>query len=224
MINIGVTGHRPHRLAVPLPRLAAQVGRLLAGLVKATAAGVGADGAGAGDGACLNIISPLAEGADRIVAGEALRLGQRLTALLPFDRRAYEATFSDPATTPEFRALWQAADERVSLHASPARPEAGYVAVGMVTLARSDLMLAIWDGDAALGRGGTAEILQSAVGWGVPVMWINARRDFKPVLLAGLAPDPASGHAGPTLADAVAGAALLDPGTLRGLVAALARR
>ena len=69
------------------------------------------------------------------------------------------------------------------LKASPARAEAGYVAVGMVTLARADIVLTIWDGKPAQGRGGTPEILQNAIDWGIPVIWIHASNDRKPVLL-----------------------------------------
>jgi hypothetical protein len=177
MIRIGITGHRPHRLIVPEPRLARRVEKVLASLHQA-----------AGPGRRrrdprLDIVSPLAEGCDRIVARAALGLGLRLTVLLPFARRDYEATFADPATIPEFRRLLKAAHARTDLAASPRHREAGYVAVGMATLAMCDIVLTIWDGKPAAGRGGTPEILENAIGWGIPVIWIDAARDRPPVLL-----------------------------------------
>ena len=177
MITIGITGHRPHRLTVSEPRLTRRVRTVLTALIKATGT------AKTSRSPVLDIISPLAEGTDRIVAREVRALGQRLTALLPFARRDYETTFVDATTTAEFRTLWKAADERVVLKGSLKRAEAGYVAVGMVTLARSDLIITIWDGEPAQGRGGTPEILQNAIEWGIPIIWINAREDCKPVLL-----------------------------------------
>lgn len=176
MIAVGITGHRPHRLKVPQAKLARRVRSVLSGLMK-TATSKGATGP------VLDIVSPLAEGCDQIVARETLALGQHLTAVIPFERRAYEATFSNPALIKDFRELWKASHERAKLKASLARPEAGYVAVGMVTLARSDLMLTIWDGKPAEGRGGTPEILQSAIELGLPVIWIHAAVDRKPTLL-----------------------------------------
>ncbi len=177
MIKIGITGHRPNRLKVPEKKLAARVRSVLTGLMKAASSGKSVDVP------MLDIISPLAEGCDRIVARETLALGQRISAVIPFERRDYETTFGDAATTKEFRTLWKAASERTVLKGTLARAEAGYVAVGMVTLARSDLILTIWDGKPAAGRGGTPEILQNAIEWGIPIIWIHATEDRKPVLL-----------------------------------------
>ena len=59
----------------------------------------------------LHLLSPLAEGADRLVAEEALGLGFLLSAPLPFSREEYETDF--PATTAAFRALLDQAGPRV---------------------------------------------------------------------------------------------------------------
>jgi hypothetical protein len=176
MIKIGITGHRPHRLKVPAKKLAGRVRSVLSRLVKAAMA-TGATGP------YLDIVSPLAEGCDRVVAHEALALAQQLSAVIPFERRDYETTFTDAATTRDFRVLWRASHERAVLKGLLTHAEAGYVAVGMVTLARADLVLTIWDGQPAQGRGGTPEILQSAIEWGIPVIWVHATEDRKPVLL-----------------------------------------
>ncbi len=176
MIKIGITGHRPHRLKVSEEKLGQRVAGVLHGMIAASGA--------ASPEPVLDIISPLAEGTDRIVAREALALGQNLTAILPFERRDYEATFSDRTTTKEFRKLWKAANERLTLDGLAKHTEASYVAVGMLTLARADLVLTIWDGEPAQGRGGTPEILRDALEWGLPVIWIHASEDREPVLLS----------------------------------------
>lgn len=177
MISIGVTGHRPHRLKVSERKLSGQVREVLRLLLALEA------GDKAKKSAQLDVISPLAEGCDRIVAKVALDLGQRLTVLLPFSRRDYETTFSDQSHTREFRKLLKQADRRIKLGAKLTNAEAGYIAVGDVTLARADVVLTIWDGQPAQGRGGTPEILQNALDWRIPIIWIDAARDRKPVML-----------------------------------------
>ncbi len=172
MITIGVTGHRPNRLKVSEKKLAARVRSILKALIKAAPR---SDASGTSP---LNIVSPLAEGTDRIVAREALALGQKLTAVTPFATREYEKTFSSPEAAVEFRALWKASAERVNLKGIAKRPEAAYVAVGNVTLTRCDIVLTIWDGKPAAGRGGTPEILQNALEWGIPIVWVNATKDI----------------------------------------------
>jgi len=213
MLRIGVTGHRPHRLVVSERKLARRVSRVLSGLAGAMSS------AGWSGSPLLDINSPLAEGTDQIVAREALAQGQRVTALLPFSRRDYEATFDDKARVAAFRTLLKQASERLQLGGRPKQAEAGYVAVGDVTVARSDLILTIWDGKPAQGRGGTPEILQNAIVWGVPVIWIDAVRDCKPVLL--LAPRGAKRT--PDLSRLARRAKPLDKATYRMLVDAFTR-
>lgn len=184
MISIGVTGHRPNRLKVPQKRLEARVRAVLKTLLK------GAPTAALDGQPQLEIISPLAEGCDRIVAREALALGQRLTALIPFARKDYEKTFSAPDASLEFRSLWKASAQRIDLNGNPQRSSLAYLAVGDVTLARADVILTIWDGNPPAGRGGTPEILQNALDFGVPIIWIHAAKDIEPRMLISSAPGP----------------------------------
>ena len=170
-MRIGVTGHRPNRLKVPETQLRMQVRAVLKRLMK-----IARSDAPAG-AACLEVISPLAEGCDRIVAHEALALGQQLTAVIPFARRDYEKTFSAPDAPAEFRALWNAARRKIDIKGNPKRQRAAYLAVGNVTVARADIILTIWDGKAAAGRGGTPEILQTAIDFGIPIVWIHATKN-----------------------------------------------
>lgn len=120
----------------------------------------------------LRIVSPLADGADRIVAEAALTAGATLQAPLPFSRATYEDDFGD-ASTADFRALLERAERVFELNGDRAEPEAAYEAVGRVVLGHSDILIAVWDGQAARGRGGTGQIVEEALKLGVPVVWVR---------------------------------------------------
>jgi hypothetical protein len=63
------------------------------------------------------------------------------------------------------------------------REAAAYEAVGRVTLDQSDLLLAIWDGDLAQGRGGTAQVVAEAVAQRIPVIHVLPSGEEPPQLL-----------------------------------------
>ena len=212
MIRIGVTGHRPHRLIVPERKLGARVEAVLEGLLRASGRQPRRRGA------TLDVVSPLAEGCDRIVARAALALDQRLTVLLPFPQRDYETTFAEASASAVFRSLLRRAHACTNLGGSLKRANAGYVAVGMATLACSDVVLTIWDGKPAAGRGGTPEILAAAIEWAIPVIWIDAVRDRRPVLLEA----PRRSRSTPSLRSAVRRARPLTERVLRDLAIQLA--
>ncbi|HSC08034.1 MAG TPA: hypothetical protein VLD59_14510, partial [Steroidobacteraceae bacterium] len=50
----------------------------------------------------------------------------------------------------------------------------GYLDCGIETVNGSDVLLALWDGDPARGKGGTAEVVQYATSIGKPVMIVDA--------------------------------------------------
>lgn len=174
MLRIGVTGHRRHRLKLPDGTLIRRILDVIELLQRA----------GKLRSVCqIEMVSALAEGADEIAARAALKAGCRLTALLPFNPEDYETTFSDKAYRRTFRDLMSKADHRVILQGSIRDANAGYVAVGAATLDRSEIVLTIWDGAAAQGRGGTPEILQSALEHRLPIIWIDATEDRPPRLM-----------------------------------------
>src|SRR5215471_1417396 len=173
-LRVGITGHRRHRLRVPddaLMQRILDVIELLRRACKLRSAGH------------IRIVSALAEGADEIAARAALGAGCHLTALVPFRPKDYETTFSSRGHTAVFRDLLRKADERVILSGSLRDANAGYVAAGLETLDRSDVVLTIWDGAPAQGRGGTPEILQCALERRLPIIWIDATKDRAPCLL-----------------------------------------
>jgi hypothetical protein len=125
-------------------------------------------------------VTPLAEGADRIAASVALDRGWTIEALLPFMVPDYETTFSDQGTTVTFRRLLARATQRTELPGSLKRRNQAYLDVGLATLERADVLLAIWDGAPAAGRGGTSEIVTQAVAQRIPVVWVHAAEDLSP--------------------------------------------
>jgi hypothetical protein len=120
------------------------------------------------------ILSALAEGADQMAAEEAVRLDCVLWCALPFLRDEYEADFSTSATLKAYHALLAQAVEVEELPGSRASEESAYANVGHLVLARSDLLLAVWDGGEAHGIGGTASIVASAVRRELPIIWVDA--------------------------------------------------
>ena len=114
------------------------------------------------------VVSSLAEGADRLVAQLAVARGNGLEVVLPLEIDDYERDFPD--TVDEFRTLLAAAASTVVIPPQPTREDA-YLAAGLAVLDRADVLVAIWDGEAARGRGGTAEIVEEARLRGVAVEW-----------------------------------------------------
>ena len=170
--RLGVTGHRSEMLGMNEPAIAARieqaVGRIGAA-VRDMPAPPGERIANADPS--LAMISALADGADQIAARAALETGYRLCAVLPFPRGATRQSLPDDARI-EFDFLAGSADWLIELAGDPSEPLEAYINVGRATLDHSDLLLAVWDGMPPRGRGGTGEVVQMAVGEGMPVLHI----------------------------------------------------
>lgn len=132
----------------------------------------------------MQIVSPLAEGADRLVAEEGLDLGAGLRAPLPFSAADYELDF--PNSVDAFRALL-ARGVAFTLDGSrddTAARQESYQIVGQFVVRNCDLLIAIWDGQPERGVGGTAEIVRFAIAAGLPVWWIDETASAAPRLLS----------------------------------------
>lgn len=116
----------------------------------------------------IRILSSLAEGADRLVAKEAMRLlGARLVVPLPMPQANYERDFA--ASVGEFRSLLRKADDvfvvrlpkrdESWMSASPAR-STQYARAGAYVAQHSQVLLALWDAQPARGVGGTAQVVK----------------------------------------------------------------
>ncbi len=175
-LRVGVTGHRANKLgAATADRLRPAVRAALERL-KALCA-------------LLRIVSPLAEGADRLVASEGLALGAELLSPLPFPRLFYRRDFVDPASLAEFDTLILRAATVIELdghYDTEETRKVAYAAVGEFVVDESDVVIALWDGKPSGGYGGTAEIVDSARHKGRPVLWLPTLDTIVPqVLLAG---------------------------------------
>lgn len=166
-LNIGVTGHRLNRITQrQLDRLTPQVRPLLGHVAQAARA------AGAGS---LTVVCGLAEGADRHVARLALDAGYALHAVLPFARGVYEQDFRGAASRREFEALLSRAAQVTELAGRPGMSSQAYHRAGQALLERSQLLLAVWDGEPALGPGGTAEVVGGACRRRMPIVHVSTR-------------------------------------------------
>lgn len=126
-----------------------------------------------GDG--LLGLTCLADGADQIFARVVLSLGGRYDVILPAPD--YRKSVVKPGNLPEFDALIaQAAD----VHYMPfeASGREAYMAASEALVARSDRLVAVWDGEPSGGLGGTADVVSHARGVGVPVqvIWPSGAR------------------------------------------------
>ncbi len=122
--------------------------------------------------------SPLAEGADRLFAKEAVALGFELGCPLPFSGVEYEKDFATLESVEEFRQLLERANGRVLELDGPTRNDnraAAYESVGRVVIDQVDVLVAIWNGEPAQGAGGTAQIVEIARRNGTLILWINPK-------------------------------------------------
>jgi len=131
----------------------------------------------------IRFISPLAAGADQTAAKAARAAGAELECPLPFARRDYARDFKTLASRRDFYRLLRAASAVLQLPGRRRDADEAYETVGLITLRRSDILIAIWDGNLqAPLRGGTAEMVIKAFDSGIPILWLHPSHP-KPRLL-----------------------------------------
>ena len=196
--RVGIVGHRPNRLPADQAGQEAIQSRLatvLAAVKSALQSFASSPDAAlySPEPPILRAISPLAEGADRVFADEALKLGYALCCPMPFPREEFEKDFAagqgrGARSAEQFRAVLDRAEagaglSHFELDGSRANEAAAYGAAGRIVLNQSDLLVVVWDGGPAEGAGGTVETLRQAIGYNLPVIWIEARAPFGWVVL-----------------------------------------
>ncbi|MBU6166801.1 MAG: hypothetical protein KGQ52_11835 [Alphaproteobacteria bacterium] len=184
-LTIGITGHRTLDPAIE-PALTAAIGGVLA-RVKADVARIAAQQAGhfADAPPQLTLISGLAAGTDQIAAEAALAQGYALAAILPFERARFAATMP-AADQARMAGLLARAAHVWEAPAGAAAGDNAYVLAGDVTVAGSELLIALWDGEPERGPGGTAAVVAEAVRRGVPVVHVPSAGSPPELLWAGL--------------------------------------
>lgn len=128
------------------------------------------------------LVSSMAEGADVLAAEAALASGVSLAACLPFPAETYARDFDGPAWA-RARSLIDRADAVQALSEFPGGDETAYELAGRLVLSQSDILIAVWDGEAARGRGGTTQVIAEAVALHQPVIHIDASGKAPPELL-----------------------------------------
>lgn len=117
-------------------------------------------------------LSSVAEGSDQLFVHEVLARGWAWHAILPLPRTEFARDF-EPAAWQAVESLLRRAEQVQISNDSGAREDA-YLDSGLETVNGSDLLIAIWDGEAARGKGGTAEVVEYARALGRPILIIDA--------------------------------------------------
>ncbi len=116
----------------------------------------------------LELLSPLAEGADSLVAQVALEEKLRLIAPLPLPQHLYAMDFDTQTAQRTFTELLQQAqvielpllDSEASVSVYGEARNRQYAQVGAYVAQHSHVLIALWDGLASDKSGGTAQVVQ----------------------------------------------------------------
>ena len=156
VLSVEVTGHRLDALpAGSVETLQARVREVLGEIERSVGKVIAAHGASfSADPPRLVFISPIADGADQIAAEIAVSMGYELRVVMPSAIEDYRKELVDPAARDRFDRLVAAASSRFELPGDAGRIDHGYVMAGRATVAHCDILLAVWDGLPARGRGG----------------------------------------------------------------------
>ncbi len=161
-LKIAVSGHRPNRLTGTAERIGAACRTVLATLKNT----------GRWDGSGV-AISALAEGSDRIFAKAALDEGYALHVLIPFAEDDYIRTFEKPHHE-AYDILVRKAARTEMIDGDPQNAPDAYLELGREFVRRADVLVSIWDGKPAAGKGGTTDVIDMMRVAGKPVIWVKA--------------------------------------------------
>ena len=155
-LTIGVTGHRD-LVEHETPGLRNQVRAFFSYLADEF------------PGLDLQLLSPLAEGSDQLVAEIAVELGIPLVVPLPMSREDYEQDFDTPEGLQNFNKLMEKAEViRLPLLAEITSTPGGvpgadremqYMQLGVFISNHCQVLLALWDGKPGTEPGGTADVV-----------------------------------------------------------------
>jgi hypothetical protein len=159
--TFGVSGHRDP-VTADLPELRKQLRRIFDHFQAIYPA------------ASFRLLSPLAEGADRVAAEVALASGIQLFVPMPMAQVEYERDFTSPESLQEFRRLLSAAQSdwevRDGASSQTSVDENGnraqkYAAVGDYIARTSHVLIFLWDGRHNQKVGGTSWVKERREHW-----------------------------------------------------------
>ncbi len=116
-------------------------------------------------------LSSAATGSDTLFARTAMGLGFAWQVVLPLAPAEFRRDFTD-AEWSETEALLAQAEQIRVLNETGAREDA-FLDAGMETVHDADIVLAVWDGEPARGKGGTADAIAYARDLGRPLILID---------------------------------------------------
>ena len=117
-------------------------------------------------------LASVAAGSDQIFVEEARRLGLSWHAILPLPKAEFERDFTAEDWVAVERLLVDAELVRV-ITENGSRDDA-YLDCGMETVNGADVLMAVWDGLPAKGKGGTADVVAYARALGKPIILIDS--------------------------------------------------
>lgn len=116
-------------------------------------------------------LSSVAEGADQLFIEQAHALGMSWQAILPLPKTEFAKDFA-PAEWARVETFLTRAENVHVITETGSRDDA-YLDCGMETVNGCDVLIAVWDGEAARGKGGTADVVGYAKSLGKPIIAID---------------------------------------------------
>jgi hypothetical protein len=174
VLNVAITGHRAGVLTAPLVRALRPIVFTVFRELREAAFRLQQSQRSSGSAAARLILNTaLATGADQLAAICGRSSGYFVRALLPFEARQYRKDFAPGDELDGFEQALEAADEIVALPGTREDLQAAYVRVGESLVETADILIAIWDGEAGKGPGGTAHVVDLAMEASVPVIHVD---------------------------------------------------
>jgi hypothetical protein len=120
------------------------------------------------------VLSSLAEGSDCLFVEKLLQYRQvKLVVPLPLSVERYMETFSNEAAKLLFSELYHQAAEIIQIEPKPTEEES-FLTAGLYIVHHCEVLVTIWDGQDAIGLGGTGQIVEYAREKPIPMAWIRA--------------------------------------------------
>lgn len=117
-------------------------------------------------------LSSIAGGSDQLFVQQVRAIGLSWHAILPLSRAEFAKDFT-PAEWAAAQDTLAVADHVRTISEYGDRKDS-YLDCGIETVNGADVLLAVWDGESARGKGGTADVVQYAASIGKPVIIIDA--------------------------------------------------
>jgi hypothetical protein len=116
--------------------------------------------------------SSVADGGDKAFVAQAKSLGMSWHAILPLPKAEFARDFAPEEWENVEKMLANA--EHVTVITENGTREDAYLDCGVETVNGADVLMAVWDGQPARGKGGTADVVEYARALGKPLIIIDA--------------------------------------------------